>query len=187
MGPLGESPSALTSPNAGRGNGDQNACANGGASGSWTPADTTNRACNANRPGALDQVASIDRKEGVHMNEQTDTRRDEDQHQHHDKVTVRMGLDANTLDERSRYTVPMMFDRFRGDDGMARFEVNVVINGVLLAQVMISQTEVGPATVTVFDAADLETAPICPSCDAGDPTNPFPCECGPTIEEGDGS
>ncbi len=95
----------------------------------------------------------------------------------HDRVAVRMGLDADTLDERARYTVPMMFDQYRGEDGVARFEVNVVVNGVLLAQVMISQTQTGPATVTCFEADDLETVPICPSCDAGDPTNPFPCEC----------
>lgn len=110
------------------------------------------------------------------MNEQTDTRRDTGQHQHYDKVTVRMGLDEASND-RSTYIVPLTPLRFKDDEGLARYEVNVVINGVLLAQVMITATERGPATVEVFDAADLDTAPICPTCDAGDPTNPLACEC----------
>lgn len=59
------------------------------------------------------------------------------QHGHANKVVVRMGVDAGTKAERSSYTVPLMFEQHKDENGVARFEVNVMIDGVLRAQVLI--------------------------------------------------
>lgn len=156
----------------------------GGASGLPVNADTLSSiTCNAGSAYAFDQASRIRIKEGrvPTMTEPTGPNKSGNAGDG-DRVSIRMGLRSrDAVEERSTYIVPLTPLRFKDDEGLARYEVNVVINGVLLAQVMITATERGPATVEVFDAADLDTAPICPTCDAGDPTNPLACECNDEI------